>query len=161
MKWLLYTLLPLCACNSQSDDTPGADTAAGHSMQESTVSRQARDIPAPHEEPPLAGIRDTLQSQVGLGETIHSGDTIRGRAIGWWYGEGSFPAKILTDKGVVLAHFPVSAVGEWMKEDFVPYEAVARWKGYRGRGKLILMRDNQSDERRFDRSVTIPVWLEP
>lgn len=82
---------------------------------------------------------------------------VRGEARGTWYFEASFPAKLLDEKGNVIAQTPAQAKGEWMTENFVPFEAVLTFTATSGKGTLVLERDNPSGLPQNDAQVRIPV----
>lgn len=48
--------------------------------------------------------------------------TLRGEARGTWFSEGSFPVRLMTRDGAELATGVVAAQGEWMTEEFVPFQ---------------------------------------
>ena len=62
--------------------------------------------------------------------------TVKGQARGYWFFEASFPVALLTQNGQSLASGIAEARGEWMTEDFVPFQltlefdAPAEEKGY-------------------------------
>lgn len=83
---------------------------------------------------------------------------VRGTARGTWYFEASFPVKLLDEKGNVIAQVPAQAEGEWMTENFVPFEATLTFTATSGKGTLVLERDNPSGLPQNDAQVRIPVW---
>lgn len=87
---------------------------------------------------------------------------VTGIAKGTWYFEGSFPAKLVDQKGNILVEAPATAEAEWMKEDFVPFAAELRYQVPETTpAKIILEKDNPSDDRSLDAFFEIPVTLEP
>ena len=105
-------------------------------------------------------------------ESIHEGDsissplTITGEARGTWFFEGDFPV-ILTDwdgliiaEGIAQAHPP--AGGEWMGEDFVPFEGTLEFDKpeYKDNGTLIFQKDNPSDSSENDDALEISIIFE-
>ena len=48
--------------------------------------------------------------------------TIRGRARGSWFFEAQFSAELTDDKGAVLGQSILTTKGDWMTNDFVPFE---------------------------------------
>ncbi len=92
------------------------------------------------------------------GDKVTSPLTIRGEARGTWYFEASFPVKIQTADGQVLAQAPAQAKGEWMTEDFVPFEVTLNFTAPADtQGKLILSKDNPSGLPENDDSLEIPI----
>lgn len=81
---------------------------------------------------------------------------IKGKAKGWFF-EGSFPYKLVDDKGVVISSGPIQATEEWMTADFVTFNHSFEFYTDRPSGTLILMKDNPSDDRSRDESVAIPL----
>lgn len=70
---------------------------------------------------------------------------VTGEARGTWYFEGSFRVELVDYRGKVLAEQPAQAQGEWMTEDFVPFEATLEFDPPDDeRGYLIFHRANPS-----------------
>lgn len=82
---------------------------------------------------------------------------VRGEARGTWYFEASFPAKLLDERGNVIAQTPAQAKGEWMTENFVPFEATLTFTATSGKGTLVLERDNPSGLPQNDAQIRIPI----
>jgi hypothetical protein len=96
-------------------------------------------------------------------QTISSPLNIKGEARGTWFFEASFPV-ILTDwDGLIIAQGIATAKGDWMTEDFVPFEATLEFtlnkQAYSNRGSLILKKDNPSGLPENDDALEIPVLL--
>ncbi len=92
------------------------------------------------------------------GAVLTSPVTVRGKARGSWYFEASFPVTLRAADGTVLATVPARAIGDWMTDDFVPFEvSVAFDPGTATSGELVLARDNPSGIRAQDASATVPV----
>ncbi|MDD5032708.1 MAG: GerMN domain-containing protein [Candidatus Pacebacteria bacterium] len=92
------------------------------------------------------------------GDTISSPLIVKGEARGSWYFEASFPVKILNEKEEVLAAVPAQAGGDWMTENFVPFETEISFdaKGAKT-GFLVLEKDNPSGLPENSAEVRIPV----
>jgi len=97
-------------------------------------------------------------------EVISSPLIIKGKARGLWFFEASFPV-ILTDwDGRIIAQGIATAEGEWMTENFVPFEVALKFekpasiKGVVNRGSLILKKDNPSGLPENDDALEIPVF---
>jgi hypothetical protein len=93
------------------------------------------------------------------GETVSSPLTVWGEARGSWYFEASFPVKLLDAQGHVLASGPAQAKGDWMTEDFVPYEVTLRFTApaHGSAGRIVLEKSNASGEPSRDARVVLPV----
>ena len=95
--------------------------------------------------------------------TVESPLTITGQARGYWYFEASFPVVLVDWDGKIIAQGIAQAQGEWMTEDFVPFEAtlifVADPNAYSNRGALILRKDNPSGLPEYDDALEIPVVI--
>lgn len=92
-------------------------------------------------------------------EVVQSPLRVRGEATGRWYFEADFPVMLLDENRNVLARSPATAQGDWMTEDFVPFEAVLEFEKPQNstRGILVLEKNNPSDLRENDERVEIPV----
>jgi hypothetical protein len=97
-------------------------------------------------------------TQPRAGETISSPLIIKGEARGFWFFEASFPVKLIDANGQILGAGVAQAQGDWMTEDFVPFQAELKYvSSEAGHGRLILMRDNPSGLPANDDSLAIPV----
>jgi hypothetical protein len=84
--------------------------------------------------------------------------TIRGTAPGPWYFEGSFPVRLETSLGEVLAEVPAPAQGEWMTEGEVPFELNLVFSTTTATsGVLIFSNDNPSGMPELQREYRVPV----
>ena len=87
--------------------------------------------------------------------------TVTGEARGTWYFEGSFTIELLDKNSKRLAIAVAQAEGEWMTENFVPFKAEIKVpENYIGPATLILNKDNPSDMREHDASVSFPITVE-
>lgn len=78
-------------------------------------------------------------------QKITSPQTIKGKARGTWFFEGSFPFKLIDEGGFLIDQGNAQAVGDWMTEDFVPFTAkLTAPIPTGGKGMLILEKDNPS-----------------
>lgn len=126
------------------------------------VWRKPADAPIPQVVPQVAYLNagpDLIEVAVNPGQAVSNPLTFSGRARGYWYFEGSFPVRLVDQSGAVLAEVPVQAVGDWMTEDFVPFNVTLSYPAQPSgtQGFLILRNDNPSGEPERDRFVTIPV----
>lgn len=93
-----------------------------------------------------------------IGEQISSPLTVMGEARGTWYFEASAPMRLEDANGNVLAQHYVTAKGEWMTEDFVPFEGTLTFTTPQtNTGTLIMQKDNPSGLPENDRELRIPV----
>lgn len=85
--------------------------------------------------------------------------TVMGRARGGWYFEASAPMELLDGKGEKIAEGFVTAQGDWMTEEFVPFQGTLTFTApiNSDTGMLILRADNPSGLPQYDRSVEIKV----
>ncbi len=106
---------------------------------------------------------DNLENMIQVdlikdGDTVSSPLTITGKARGQWYFEASFPVEVVDDNGNLLAQTPAQAKGEWMTEDFVPFEVTLNFvASSTNQGKIIFKRDNPSGLPENDAQLEIPV----
>jgi len=83
---------------------------------------------------------------------------IKGEARGYWFFEASFPVKIFDDNGFLLGVKAAQALGEWMTEDFVPYQASIPFAApSTPKGKIVLEKDNPSGLPEHDDELVVPV----
>jgi len=96
------------------------------------------------------------------GAVIRSPLKVRGQARGTWFFEGDFPLVLKDAKGRILARGFVTARGQWMTKEFVPFEGTLNFKepAAAGRGILVFKKDNPSDRPELDDSLELPVHFE-
>ena len=95
-----------------------------------------------------------------IGQRVTSPLVVEGRARGSWYFEASAPMMLVDWDGRILAEGYVQAQGDWMTEEFVPFQGIITFSvpdGFADRGALVLRADNPSGLPEYDRSVQIPV----
>lgn len=93
------------------------------------------------------------------GATVGSTFTVSGQARGTWYFEANFPIEVRDDNGIQLLISPVSADGEWMTEDFVPFSVTLTVPDYSGPATLVLHKDNPSGLPEHDASISFEVTI--
>jgi Immunoglobulin-like domain of bacterial spore germination len=114
-----------------------------------------------------------VQEDVGLQQPVHdmilvespvpesfitSPVTVAGKARGGWYFEGTFPVRLETEAGVVLAEVPATAQGEWTTTEFVPFElSVVFAHATATKGVLVLEKSNPSGLPELGDELRIPV----
>lgn len=87
--------------------------------------------------------------------------TVTGQARGTWFFEASFPIKVLDKSGKELTVSIAQAQSDWMTESFVPFRAnVTIPETYIGPATLVLQKDNPSDIREKDASISFPITIE-
>ncbi len=112
----------------------------------------------------VKGDTDAIRlSSLKEGEEIESPLVVSGEARGFWFFEADFPI-ILTDwNGSVIAESFASAQGEWMTEDYVPFEAVLEFEIFEfqetdnRKGYLILQKDNPSGLPKYDDALKVKI----
>jgi hypothetical protein len=60
-------------------------------------------------------------SNFAPGQLLVSNALIKGKALGSWFFEGSFPVRVLDDQGAVVTATTAHADGNWMSSDYVPF----------------------------------------
>lgn len=102
----------------------------------------------------------------GANKIISSPLIVKGKARGFWFFEGDFPV-ILTDwDGRIIIESYAMAKGEWMTEDFVPFETTLEFEKpeiigeFAKCGALILKKDNPSGLPEHDDALEIPIFFE-
>jgi len=84
-----------------------------------------------------------------------------GQARGPWFFEADFPVEVLDKDGNSLALAIATAEGEWMTTEFVPFSAdITVPESYIGPATLVLYKDNPSDMRELDASMSFPFVIE-
>ena len=91
-------------------------------------------------------------------QVVSSPLLIEGRARGFWFFEGDFPVYLLDKNNNRLGVAIAQAQGEWMTEEFVPFEAKLEFsKPETNWGTLILKKDNPSDLSENDDELQVPI----
>jgi len=91
-------------------------------------------------------------------QVITSPLMIKGEARGSWYFEADFPVKLVDANGKSLAEAAAQAQGEWMSENFVPFEVELDFETPQtDTGTLILKKANPSGLPEKANQVKIPV----
>ena len=155
---LLFVLLSFLFLNCGDAEENIIETDSAHHVD--TILQQGTikvDTPLSPLQKPVSELIK-VQSPIA-GETIQSPFKVTGDAVGFWYFEADFPVRLYDENDSLLATAIATAQGEWMTENFVPFEAELVFKVPAGSktGKLVFERSNPSDMREHDRSLTIPV----
>jgi hypothetical protein len=121
------------------------------------------------EDPEIEEVADILIYGPATGSVVSSPLNLSGEAKGTWYFEASAPVEILDWQGVVIAQSFVTAQGDWMTIDFVPFTGTVNftspyspgdpvaWK----QGSIVFKKDNPSGETQNDAQVIVPIQFAP
>ena len=83
---------------------------------------------------------------------------IKGEARGNWYFEADFPVKLFDDNSFLLGVTPAQALGDWMTEDFVTFNAILPFAvSSSPKGRLVLEKDNPSGLPEHADKLIIPI----
>ncbi len=125
--------------------------------QHKTTAQNTTQPEVPAQAPVIT--QDIVVDGVLDGDTITSPVTIKGKAKGTWFFEGSFPVSLVAADGTTIATVAAKAEDNWMTENFVPFTATLNFitptdvhSGY-----IVLKKDNPTDDPQFDKSVVIKV----
>lgn len=106
----------------------------------------------------LQFINEILLSNPRPNQKIPSPLKIQGKAIGMWYFEGRFSAELYDKNNILLGNAILTAQGEWMTEEFVPFEGSLKFeKPESQNGKLIIKNANPSGLPENEKALTVPV----
>ena len=95
-------------------------------------------------------------------EKVGSPLTIRGEARGFWFFEATFPVELYDEADNFIAQSHARAEGEWMTEEFVPFEANLEFNvSVEQRGRLVLRKSNPSGFSEHSDKIAIPIVLTP
>ncbi len=93
--------------------------------------------------------------------TVQTPLKITGEAVGQYFFEGSFPAVLVDSDGKELGTGIMTAQGEWMTEEFVPFTGTIEFTSpATDKGTLILERNNPSEKTENDAQLIIPIKFE-
>jgi len=91
-------------------------------------------------------------------QAIESPFFIKGEARGFWFFEASFPVKLFDDNGFLLGVTPAQALGDWMTEDFVVFDATLSFAvPSASKGRLVLEKNNPSGLSEHEDELIIPI----
>lgn len=92
------------------------------------------------------------------GQTIKSPLSIKGKAVGNWFFEASFPIKLLDGNGVLLAATAAQAQSDWLTENFVNFKTNLEFPlPTTGEGVLVFRKDNPSGLPEQDEEWRLPI----
>lgn len=93
-------------------------------------------------------------------QNMQSPFVVKGQAKGVWYFEATFPVKLLDEKGNIIKQTFAQAQGDWMTENFVPFESTLTFSIDKNqKGTLVLEKDNPSGLSENEKEIRIPVNL--
>lgn len=94
------------------------------------------------------------------GALVRSPLHITGEARGVWYFEATFPVSLFDPQRRELARHYATAQGEWMTDDFVPFEADLVFSAGDAReGTLVLYKSNPAGALDQEDQLLVPVRL--
>jgi hypothetical protein len=93
--------------------------------------------------------------------------TLKGQARGNWFFEASAPVSLVNWDGLIIAEGIITADGEWMTTDFVPFTGELTFTSpykegdpdFMKRGALIFKKDNPSGLPENDDALEFTVWF--
>ncbi len=107
---------------------------------------------------PLPYSNEILVTSPTQNEKVISPIKITGKAKGTWYFEGTFTAELFDSNNTSLGTVQVNAKGDWMSEEFVPFEGDLTFTSPATKmGKLIIKKDNPSGLPENEKKLEIPV----
>ncbi len=125
------------------------------------------EMPITPETPVTPDVSDTKISTDDIvidsptsGQAISSGTlTVSGKARGNWFFEASAPFEIQDNNKNTIETAPISAQGDWMTTDFVPFTGKITFTVPPGvkNGFVVFRNDNPSGDPAKDKSVSVPV----
>jgi hypothetical protein len=121
------------------------------------VKKQSPNIPPPAQE--TTGKEDIIVVDYPKpNDLVTSPLVVTGKARGTWYFESSFPVTLTFGTNTSEIQTYATAQGEWMTEEFVPFTVTIEFSQPAAtKGILTLTKDNPSDLRELDDSISIPV----
>ncbi len=109
-------------------------------------------------EPPAEARDDIRVVFPREGERVRSPLIVSGEARGPWFFEASFSARLLGPRGEELSVAILTAEGEWMTTDFVPFSGTLSFDAPRGgEGTLVFEAANPSGLPEHAKSLALPV----
>ncbi len=126
--------------------------------REPTVPAQPSAPENPKAAEPAVPGAPVIVSSPQPGQLVTSPLTVRGQARGWWYFEADFPVRLLDGQGKELTVAIAQAKGEWMTENYVPFEATLTFEVPNGgEGTLVFEKDNPSGLIENADEVRVPI----
>lgn len=155
----------------QSDVLKAECEKAGGRFESSSTTCTLPDLVVKDPEPVVATTTvDDVSNNISIDDLLFSTSTknedvvmlaVSGEARGTWYFEASFPVEVLVGT-TTIATGVAEAQGDWMTEDFVPFEVEIEYGNeYSGEAAaIILKKDNPSGLPENDAQLEQEVVLE-
>ncbi|MFH1430119.1 MAG: Gmad2 immunoglobulin-like domain-containing protein [Candidatus Uhrbacteria bacterium] len=107
-------------------------------------------------------VADWIHVSEPQGGVVENPIMVRGEARGSWFFEATFPITVENIDGDVLASHFGTALGEWMTDDFVQFDATLDvFVPEVTEAMLVLHRDNPSGLPEYDAELRIPITIQP
>jgi hypothetical protein len=105
-------------------------------------------VPAPTDENDNSDAPSDIQIEKPQdNDTVSSPLEIDGQAKGGWFFEGQFPVRLIGKNGEVIAAAQAKALGDWTKEDPVPFRAILEFSAPTAvSATLVLAQDDPSGQ---------------
>jgi len=143
---------PVMESNPRQCRTPDGRTYAEE------VTEEQRDATITYEN---ASANNIIAQTPRPGDVTGKTFVVSGQARGPWYFEASFPIHVLDKDGAIIATAVAQAQGDWMTENFVPFQAtVTVPQSFIGEATLVFQRDNPSALPENDASMMFPIAIE-
>ena len=94
-----------------------------------------------------------------VGSVVQSTFLVSGKARGFWFSEGILPVTLKDDNGNIISQTSASAEGEWMTEDFVPFNVDLTFAKPENvtKGILVLEKSNPSGLPKNAEQIEVPI----
>lgn len=137
--------------------TPDKRVFVNELQKASPFSSSTQKIAQPLTKENIISVESVTPNQI-----ITSPLRISGKARGFWYFEGSFPLELIDASGKRIFMKPVLADGEWLTEDFVPFDSSFTFSNTQATsGTLIFHKDNPGAGVGQGDTLKIPVRFDP
>lgn len=122
------------------------------------VTKDGRRFVEPISTTPTPAAEVSLTAPLA-GDTVKSPFTIRGQARGFWFFEAQTHAVLRDNMGNELATAILTAQGEWMTTEFVPFEGTLIFtrRPATSTGTLTIFKANPSGLPENEKSFTVPI----
>lgn len=115
---------------------------------------------------PIVGGTETVDIRIAqplINQVVSSPLTISGQAKGTWFFEATAPVSLMDASGKKIAEGHITATGDWMTTNFVPFTGTLSWatstSATTTAGTLVFMNDNPSGDPALQKTVTVPVRI--
>ena len=148
--FFLLVAVSLTACSSESNTSTSQSSSSSSSSVYAVASSQSSEP---------ENVNPIIVSPL-VGSVIKSPVTVRGKARGTWFFEGSLPIEITDSHNNVIAKAPAQAKGEWMTTDYVNFSVTIPFSTKQPFGFIVIKKDNPSGLPENDAQFKIPVMFE-